>query len=72
MTKRKFLYPKPLLEELCECGDYQSDHENGTGRCRYGGHNIPSWYPENRCERFRGTGRMELNRFPVNEVPEGR
>ena len=40
-------------EAVCECGDYKSDHVNGTGACKMNGlgHCIPD-DELNVCKRF--------------------
>lgn len=34
---------------VCECGDYQDDHEDGKGACLFGKHHLP----RGACERYR-------------------
>lgn len=40
MTPRDF--------DLCKCGDYRHQHENGTGRCKLGERCTPGF-----CQKFR-------------------
>lgn len=36
-------------EDVCTCGDYRKDHENGTGRCRMPNDLCHGFVP---CEKF--------------------
>jgi len=53
---------------ICFCGDYQDDHENGTGRCRFnfhhipGNHNNPAVALLNRCDKYQEAWRDEDKR----------
>lgn len=39
--------------DICECGDYRSDHENGTGRCQYGYWHTPFNLEFRECRAFK-------------------
>lgn len=53
-------------EGVCECGDWKSDHLNGTGACRVCKAVNHSFIPN--CQRYRHSGFEQRRLWPWNRT----